>query len=62
LLIEKNNIFVQHINFPTVPRGTERLRITPTPAHTDQMIEELTLALVDVFNELSIKLGFEEAA
>ncbi len=62
LLIEKHNIFVQHINFPTVPRGTERLRITPTPAHTDQMIEELTLALVDVFNELSIKLGFEEAA
>ena len=62
LLIDRHNIFVQHINFPTVPRGTERLRITPTPAHTDQMIEELTLALVDVFNELGIKLGFEEAA
>lgn len=60
LLIDKHNIFVQHINFPTVSRGTERLRITPTPAHTDQMIEELTLALVDVFNELGITLGFAQ--
>ena len=62
LLIDRHSIFVQHINFPTVPRGTERLRITPTPAHTDQMIEQLTLALVDVFTELNIKLTFEEAA
>lgn len=62
LLIDRHNIFVQHINFPTVPRGTERLRITPTPAHTDQMIEQITLALVDVFGELEIKLKFEEAA
>ena len=62
LLIDRHNIFVQHINFPTVPRGTERLRITPTPAHTDQMIEQLTLALVDVFGELEIKLKFVEAA
>jgi 5-aminolevulinate synthase len=62
LLIDRHSIFVQHINFPTVPRGTERLRITPTPAHTDQMIEQLTLALVDVFSELGIKLTFEEAA
>ena len=62
LLIDRHNIFVQHINFPTVPRGTERARITPTPAHTDQMIEQLTLALVDVFGVLEIKLKFEEAA
>ncbi len=62
LLIDRHSIFVQHINFPTVPRGTERLRITPTPAHTDEMIEQLTLALVDVFAELNIKLTFEEAA
>jgi 5-aminolevulinate synthase len=62
LLIDRHSIFVQHINFPTVPRGTERLRITPTPAYTDQMIEQLTLALVDVFSELGIKLTFEEAA
>ena len=62
LLLSKHAIFVQHINFPTVPKGTERLRITPTPAHTDEMIKVLTLALVDVFNELGIKLKTEEAA
>lgn len=55
LLIEKHGIFVQHINFPTVPRGTERLRITPTPGHTQEMIVNLTNALVSVFNELKIK-------
>lgn len=62
LLIDQHNIFVQHINFPTVPKGTERLRITPTPAHSDKMIEELTAALVSIFNQLEIKLGVEEAA
>jgi 5-aminolevulinate synthase len=62
LLLDKHDIFVQHINFPTVPRGTERLRITPTPAHTDEMIDALTMALVDVFNELEIKLVAKEAA
>jgi len=62
LLIEKHNIFVQHINFPTVPRGTERLRITPTPGHTQEMIVNLTNALVSVFEELGIKPKVIEAA
>lgn len=56
MLVEKHNIFVQHINFPTVPRGKERLRITPTPEHTDEMISHLTNSLVDVFNNLNIKM------
>jgi 5-aminolevulinate synthase len=62
LLIEKHNIFVQHINFPTVPKGAERLRITPTPGHTEKMITDLTYALVSVFEELGIKPKVIEVA
>lgn len=54
MLLDKYNIYVQHINFPTVPRGTERLRIIPTPNHTDQMIHNLTTALVEIFSTLDI--------
>lgn len=53
MLVEDHNIFVQHINFPTVPKGTERLRITPTPCHTDEMIKHLTEALVEVLSKLN---------
>ncbi len=53
-LLEKHDIFVQHINHPTVPKGTERLRITPTPLHTESMIQELVAALVDIFEELGL--------
>ncbi len=44
-LLEKFNIYIQNINFPTVPKGRERLRITPTPLHTEKMLEELVFAL-----------------
>ncbi len=54
LLLDKYDIFVQHINHPTVPVGTERLRITPTPLHTDEMIDYLVDALVSVFDELDL--------
>lgn len=54
LLLERYGIYVQHINFPTVPRGTERLRIIPTPNHTDQMIEDLSKALVKILGELNL--------
>ncbi len=62
LLVDKHNIFVQHINFPTVKRGSERLRITPTPCHTETMIKELASALVSVFEELGIKTKNTEVA
>ncbi len=54
ILLERHGIFVQHINHPTVPVGTERLRITPTPLHTDDMIGRLVDALVEVFEELGL--------
>ncbi len=54
ILLDKFSIFVQHINHPTVPKGTERLRITPTPLHTDEMIKNLVSALVFAFDSLNI--------
>lgn len=54
ILLDEFNIFVQHINYPTVQRGTERLRITPTPLHTDKMIDELVLALKTAFTRLRL--------
>lgn len=48
-LLDEFNIYVQAINFPTVPEGTERLRFAPTPFHTDGMIEDLVNALKIIF-------------
>ncbi|RYE13409.1 MAG: aminotransferase class I/II-fold pyridoxal phosphate-dependent enzyme [Rickettsiales bacterium] len=52
---EEFNIFVQHINYPTVPKGGERLRICPTPLHTEEMIDNLVYALKSVFDTLKLK-------
>uniref|UniRef100_A0A3B0IWS1 5-aminolevulinate synthase n=1 Tax=Wolbachia endosymbiont of Aleurodicus dispersus TaxID=1288877 RepID=A0A3B0IWS1_9RICK len=54
LLFDEYGIYVQHINYPTVSKGTERFRITPTPYHTNEMIEHLTKSLVKVFEKLSV--------
>lgn len=57
-LLFEHKIFVQNINFPTVSKGTERLRFTPTPCHTEEMVDELIESLKQVFSELSVKKSF----
>eukprot|EP01134_Creolimax_fragrantissima_P004630 CFRG4630T1 len=50
-LLAKHNIYVQSINYPTVPVGHERLRVTPTPAHTTELLDKFSEALLDVWND-----------
>lgn len=54
LLKDQFNIYIQPINYPTVPRGTERLRVTVTPFHTLDMISDLTKALSAIWEELEL--------
>ncbi|MBO9671165.1 MAG: 5-aminolevulinate synthase [Sphingobium sp.] len=62
ILLAEYGVYVQPINYPTVPRGTERLRFTPGPAHSEVMMTELVAALVEIWDRLELEFQKREAA
>jgi 5-aminolevulinate synthase len=57
ILLAEYGVYVQPINYPTVPRGTERLRFTPGPSHSVEMMRDLTDALLEIFDRMELRLA-----
>ena len=62
ILLEEHGIYIQPINYPTVAKGTERLRITPSPYHDDGLIDGLAEALLQVWERLGLPLNQKSLA
>ena len=61
-LLERFAIYVQPINYPTVPKGTERLRLTPTPLHSDADMDHLVASLGALWAECPVSAEQKRAA
>ena len=59
-LLDEHSIYIQSINYPTVARGTERLRIVPNPHHSMEMIEKLVSAVIDIWQKMGLKMSDKE--